>query len=181
MVAVDADILTLLLKPDAKPPVDPGTRKPVEHAKEKVEELIATLERRGEKILIPTPALSEIMVLSRDLAADCLTEINATYGFEIAAFDERAAIEAAIMTINAMGGGRKRVKSQATWAKVKFDRQILAIAKVTGISTIYSNDSDIHNMGRLEGIQVIGVWDLPDPPPKQTKIEWKEESAGQGE
>jgi hypothetical protein len=178
MVAVDADFLTLLLKPDAKPPRHPGTKNPVEHAREKVEYLVQTLGKKGEKILVPTPALSEVLVLAREFASEALLQLTNVYGFEVGSFDQRAAVEAAITTSNAIGSGKKRGKSLATWAKVKFDRQIVAIAKIRGATAIYSNDDDVHKMGALQGIPVIAVWDLPDPPPKQTNIEWKEESPG---
>ena len=61
----------------------------------------------------------------------------------------------------------KKGGSKGTWAKVKFDRQIIAIAKVREVSVIYSNDDDIRSFARKEGMKVISVWDLPDPPPEQ--------------
>jgi hypothetical protein len=47
---------------------------------------------------------------------------------------------------------------------VKFDRQIIAIAKVEGAERIYSNDADIHRFGRAEGLEVIRLQDLASPP-----------------
>jgi predicted nucleic acid-binding protein len=55
-------------------------------------------------------------------------------------FDTRAAIELAVMTRNAIDQGDKRGGVDAPWNKVKFDRQIVAIAKVAGATTIYSDD-----------------------------------------
>ena len=58
--------------------------------------------------------------------------------FSIEPFDTRAAIEVAAMTRDALTAGNKRGNSSATWAKVKYDRQIVAIAKVHGATGFYS-------------------------------------------
>lgn len=62
MVVFDASVLLLLLDPDASPPNDPATGQPIEHAKARIEHLIATLERQRTKVIIPTPVLSEVLV-----------------------------------------------------------------------------------------------------------------------
>jgi hypothetical protein len=49
---------------------------------------------------------------------------------------------------------------------VKFDRQIVAIAKVEGAERIYSNDGDIQRYGKADGLQVIRLEDLESPPGK---------------
>jgi hypothetical protein len=42
----------------------------------------------------------------------------------------------------------------ATWAKVKFDRQIVAIAKVEKASMVYSDDEDVRKLAAAEGIPI---------------------------
>jgi hypothetical protein len=86
--------------------------------------------------------------------------------FRIEAFDARAAVEVAAMTRKALDSGRKRGQSAATWAKVKYDRQIVAIAKVCGAATIYSDDGDVRTLAKTVKIDVIGLADLPLPPEK---------------
>ena len=49
--------------------------------------------------------------------------------FRIEPFDTRPAIEVAAMTRNAKAAGSRKGISDATWAKLKFDRQIVAIAR----------------------------------------------------
>src|SRR6266446_3919177 len=95
MVAFDTSFLSLLLYPDAKPPLDPSTNKPVERAKERIEHLVESLEKAKEKIIIPTPALSEFLVLAAEAGPDYLAEINISSVFEVADFDTRAAVELA--------------------------------------------------------------------------------------
>ena len=77
----------------------------------------------------------------------------------------RAAIEVAAMTRNAIDSGKgKKGGSAATWAKIKYDRQIVAIAKVSNADTIYSDDGDIAGIAAATNIKVIGLADLPLPP-----------------
>jgi hypothetical protein len=47
---------------------------------------------------------------------------------------------------------------------VKFDRQIVAIARTEGAQVIYSDDADLRRFARAAGIDVVGIADLPLPP-----------------
>jgi len=49
---------------------------------------------------------------------------------------------------------------------VKYDRQIVAVAKVCGATTIYSDDKDVRTLAKTVKIDVIGLADLPLPPEK---------------
>ena len=51
--------------------------------------------------------------------------------------------------------------------KVKYDRQIIATAKVNRATTIYSDDARLRKATKRAGLQAIGVHELPlkpDPP-----------------
>jgi predicted nucleic acid-binding protein len=170
MVGIDADFLTLLLHPSPRVPMDPSTGKPVDRAKERVRHFIETLGKTREKIVIPTPALSEVLALAVDRASEYLAELTNFYGLEIAPFDQVAAVEAAIATADAKRRGSKKGGSAGSWAKVKFDRQIVAICKVRGVDTIYSNDEDVRKFAEREGMTAKAIWDLPDPPPEQEDL-----------
>ena len=79
-------------------------------------------------------------------------------------FDSRAAIETADLIASVKAG-----KEQwGTWAKVKFDIQIVAIAKAEGVSVIYSDDYDIENYAKRLNIHVVRICDLPTPIPVKT-------------
>lgn len=173
MKAFDASFLSLALVPSARVPDDPSTGKPVERAQKRIEELIDKLSRLGEKILIPTPALSEFLVLAKSDGPVYLNEISQSSVFKIANFDERSAIEAAAMTAEAIAVHDKRGGSASSWAKVKFDRQIVAVAKVNGAETIYSTDSDVARFGDAAKVDVESVWDLPEPQPEQIDIPYE--------
>lgn len=164
MVVIDATILLLLLRPESAVPLDAAGR-PVDHAPARVDFLIRELENLGSRILIPTPALSEVLVRAGATASQQIIDaINRRPVFRIEAFDTRAAIEVAAMTRSALDAKSKKGSSDSTWAKIKYDRQIVAIARVNQASTIYSDDRDIRSIAAQADISVIGLADLQLPP-----------------
>ncbi len=62
----------------------------------------------------------------------------------------------------ALSGGDKRANTK-TWAKAKFDWQIVAIAKVGNAKIIYSDDGDIARITTRHGLSAIKTDDLPLP------------------
>ena len=83
--------------------------------------------------------------------------------FQIVPFDSRAAIE----TAELIAAVKSAKDKWDTWAKVKFDIQIVAIAKAEGVSVIFSDDQDIENYAKRFNIRVIRICDLPLPAPKE--------------
>ena len=164
MAVFDATTLLLFLEPDASVPLDPTTNEPVTNAKARIDQLIETLEKAGATIVIPTPALSEVLVHANDAGPRYLDILNTTRWFRIEPFDQRAAVELASMTREALREGNLRAGTQATRAKLKFDRQIIAIALTQNQATIYSDDKDIATLAEPLGLEVIPVHALPVPP-----------------
>jgi predicted nucleic acid-binding protein len=163
MVVIDATTLLLLLRPGILGPAN-AEGVPIERPKERIELLVERLQKAGTKIIVPTPALSEILVRAgADGSQQIVEYLNKYAVFRIEPFDTRAAIELAAMTREAIGRKAKRGSSAATWAKIKFDRQIVAIAKVCGANEIYSDDRDMESIAKLANIKVIGLADLPLP------------------
>lgn len=163
MVVFDATILILWFAKNAKPPVDPATSLPVTLVKERIAYLIDSLSKAKTRIIVPTPAFSELMVHAEKAGPEWSTTISRSSYFKVADFDQLAAIEVAAVIRDARIAGEKRSGSEATWAKVKFDRMIVAIAKVQRATTIYSDDSDIRRHGQASGLDVIGTAELPLP------------------
>ena len=164
MAVFDATALLLFLEPDARPPLDPETGASMADVGERVEFLVETLEKRRETILIPTPALSEVLVHAGDAGPTYLELLNDTRCFRIEPFDQRAAVELATMTQNAIAAGDLRAGTDATRARLKFDRQIIAIALTRGETTVYSDDDDVAKLGRPLGLEVIPSHALPKRP-----------------
>ncbi len=65
--------------------------------------------------------------------ADYFTKINRSSAFKIEPFEIRAAIELARMTAAAFKTGDKKEGVAASWNEIKFDRQIVAIAKINKV------------------------------------------------
>ena len=176
MKAFDASFLSLLLNEKAKAPIDPQTSEPVEGAHGRVKQLVRELEKSKNKIIIPTPALSEVLVLADERgASEYVDTLSKSSVFRIETFDERCAIETAVQLRTAYGSPQgKRLGSDSPWAKIKFDWQIVVIAKVNGADTIYSTDGDIKRLSDRIYLKVINVMDLPLPPPEQIEINYEE-------
>jgi len=165
MVVIDATMLVLLLRPGAGAPRDAKGR-PVQHAAERIRHLVKDLGKARSKILVPTPALSEALVRAGvDATQKIIATLNKHSVFRIEPFDTRAAIEVALMTRAALESGRsKRDALKAPWTKIKFDRQIVAIAKVNQATTIYSDDLNLRAIAKRSNIDVLGLADLALPP-----------------
>ena len=163
MVVIDATMLMLFFRPDIPVPAGRGGAR-ISLPKERVEHLIQKLEKARTKIIVPTPVLSEILVRAGQKESQEIVErLNKLAVFRVESFDARAAIEVAAMTRTALDGGNKRGKATGPWAKIKYDRQIVAIAKVSRASMIYSDDEDIRSIATKEDIPVMGLEDLPLP------------------
>jgi len=122
-------------------------------------------------VVIPAPVLSEFLVFAGTDAPEYLVRIRESSTLRVEPFDERAAIELADIEIAARTKGNKRGSATTSeWQKVKFDRQIVAIAKAHGAKVIYSDDPDIKSHGTDCGITVLGLADLPLPPAVQEEL-----------
>lgn len=171
MPVFDATALLHFLEPDASAPVDPATNEPVTDAKARIDFLIETLDARRDTIVIPTPALSEVLVHAGKAGPRYLEVLNGTRCFRIEPFDQRAAVELAAMTRDAIAAGDLRAGTDATRAKLKFDRQIVAIARTQGQKTIYSDDGDIAKLAEALDLEVVPVHALsPGPEEPQGEL-----------
>ena len=166
MKVLDTTALSVLFVPGA-PLCRKGTTIPIKHAKERLELLIERIVKNREQIIIPTPALSELLVkVPPDMVTPLLDQLNSSTWFRIEAFDSACAIELGLRIAKARATGDKRegLPIETPWAKVKFDRQIVAIAIVSGASEIISDDPDVKTIGERWGVKVISIEDLEIPP-----------------
>ena len=154
-VLFDTNFLVPLLDPATK--VDPSL-------KAKLLYLVEQISEAGDRIIIPTPALSELLIGAGAAMGEYINILNGSRCFRIAPFDQRAAIELAAWHSSAISAGDKRDGSTEPWQKVNFDKQIVAIAKVEGVGVIYSHDTDIYRHAAKIGIKVLTLADLVEPP-----------------
>ena len=138
---------------------DPGRR---------VEALIDMTESSGGAIIIPTPVLAEYLLgIDKEYHQIHLKKIQGQSCFEIASFDEIAAIECAQMpSMQEL----KRMMQSDTANKIKFDRQIISIAKALNVDEVWTHDKGVFKRCKEMGMVVKSLADI-DPAPKQVLID----------
>jgi predicted nucleic acid-binding protein len=78
-----------------------------------------TLENAKAQIIVPTPALSEVLIGAADDSAHQYLEIlNKSSRFRLAPFGERAALEAAASHREAITAGDKK-EGAASWSNIR--------------------------------------------------------------
>jgi hypothetical protein len=173
MILADNSFLSLVFHPDARPPKHPDTGKPIGRLKEKIDDLLERWRTDKETILIPTPTLSEFLYLAGDDGPLYLAEIDSDPLFKVAGFDQKAAIELAVLNLKVKQtlskAQQKRNSKNPTKAKENFDKQIVA-AIANGVRHIYSDDSGVAKFAAHENINVVRTWDLPEPKMKQMDL-----------
>ena len=157
IVATDASVLLYLIDPDLPAPQDEDGQ-PVTKCKERLDYLLDTMSKRGDVLVIPTPALAEMLTRADTVGSDWLATLHNKKAVRIAPFDEMAAIECA-----ALARTRKSRNPSATRTKAKFDEQIVAITVTSRAEEILSDDSDISALAP-PGIVVRGIAELDLPP-----------------
>jgi predicted nucleic acid-binding protein len=166
MVVFDATVLTLLLWDSAGVPVDQHTKTPIDRPKDRINFLIQRLHKSRTQILIPTPVLAEVLVQSGSAGMRYVHALQKATVFRIESFDTRAAIELADIDRKVSEGGDKKAGELAPWQRIKIDRQIIAIAKVAGADTLYTNDGPLGRFAKKAGLIVITLNELALPPPE---------------
>lgn len=163
IVAFDNTFLTLIINPKAKPGPDPATGLPVSHYKQRLDALIDSLSGSSNRVIIPAPCLAETLVAAADIA-NVLELIKSYSAIEIAPFDGKSAVELAIISQKAIANGDKRNGSVVPWQQIKFDRQIVAIAKTANASIFYTDDASQSVFATEIGLSVKHSWELDLPP-----------------
>lgn len=158
MIAFDAHFVMLALRPAIPASAD--------RAKDRVTNLVAELQKAGERILVATPALTEFLVHAESAAPRYLEELQKSAKFKISPYGLRAAVEVAAVIEAAVKKGAKKDGSRDTWAKVNFDRQIAATAKVEGAHTLYTDDANLKKFAEKMGLKVVTLEEVPIPESK---------------
>jgi predicted nucleic acid-binding protein len=175
MIVVDNTFLSVLFYPDAGPSIDPATNKPIHRLQDRIDELIQNLRADRDKILIPAPVLSEFLFIAGKDGPLYLAELDSDAVWQVAGFDQKAAIELAALNLTIKGKlSRTKQKTDEettdTKTKASFDKQIVAIAVANEVNTIYSDDKGVKNFGGYASVEVIPMWKLPLPSAKQLEL-----------
>jgi hypothetical protein len=159
IVVIDTSVLLALLNPAIPLPADPETGQPITRSTERIAYLIQRLEKSS--LLVPTPVLAEILARAKEATQGYIDTLKSQKVISIAAFDQRAAIEAGLLLGDALAAV---VPDNQDKRAMKFDIQILAIAKVNGADQIISTDDKLLRRAERLGITAIHLSQLPLPP-----------------
>jgi predicted nucleic acid-binding protein len=163
-VALDTSVLLYLVYPNAPAPIDPATGARVEHCEQRIEGFLEEMDARETQIIIPTPVLSELLIRAHDRQSEILAVLTGKKAVVVQAFDLQAAVENA-----ALRRDKKLTRAFAAQTKneVRFDLQIMAIAKVCQADFLYTDDGNLVKRCRQAGMAVRGIADIPVPDSKR--------------
>lgn len=160
MVIMDATALLLLLNDKTSPPKHPETRQPIQDAHDRIVAAVTRVREKGDKILIAAPVLAELLVRAENAGSAYLQEFNESVHFKPVPFDQVAAIYHADYTRKAIEQGDKKDGIENSIHKIKFDRQIIAIAQAEGADTIYTDDDKLAKHAEKRGLKVIRTHEI---------------------
>lgn len=129
----------------------------------KVNHLLDTITKAKGKVIIPTPAIAEFLVHADRASLALIDQLQRQAAVRVADFDLASAYEHSLIDGSARSRGDKRDGVNEPWQKVKFDRQIVAIAKTNGAKLIVSDDASVRANAARVGIRSTSVDDLPIP------------------
>ena len=119
---------------------------------------------------MPSPrwlkVLATLIVTSKVLSA-----LRGSAHIRIGDFDQRAAVELAIRLRAAAASGDIREGQRTTKTRMKFDRQIVAIALTNGARILYCDDDGVRKFGEGSGLKVKRTSELPIPTIQQDLFE----------
>ncbi len=127
----------------------------------KLDDLSASLHKNRARIIIPAPALAEVMVKAGRAKEAYFQLLNRSTVFKIAPFDAKAAMECAYLLEQAFSRSEQK---NITRTKFKFDWQIVAIAITNGAEVIFSEDEDLGRCAARMQIRFQRLSALPMPP-----------------
>jgi predicted nucleic acid-binding protein len=161
-VGFDNTFLSILLNPNGQIPLDPQTGQPVVMARQRAESVVEALGKSRQKIVLPTPAIAELLTAIGPDAQQYVSIIGRSRLFELASFDPRCAIELACLNRDVFSIHDPKTGAEP-YQKVKIDRQIIAILKVAGVETVYTDDEGFAKRARLCGMIPVSTAELPLP------------------
>ena len=169
-IVLDTNVLVQVLR-NAKREVvltDPATGNPLDRVEARAAALIDQVDMNGDTALIPTPTLAEFLVgVNHSFYHTYLDAIDSVSCFEVVSFDEISAMECARLVDDAE---LKVLDPIATKAKVRFDRQILAIAIANNAEELWTHDVGLYAKARQCGLRVKSLADI-QPIPEQLQVD----------
>ncbi|QFH65042.1 type II toxin-antitoxin system VapC family toxin [Leclercia adecarboxylata] len=149
--------------------VDPESGELISEVPRRIDALVDRIDNINGTIIIPAPVLAEFLIgIDKEKHQAHINLIRSMSCFEIASFDEMAAIECAqLPTLSEL----KQMMKSDTANKIKFDRQIISIAKALSIDEVWTHDQGVFKRCKQLGIAVRSLLSV-EPPPMQGSIDF---------
>jgi len=127
--------------------------------------LLDAVTKAKGAIIIPTPAVSELLIRTDEGTAAWLQGLQKRSAVRVASFDLRAATECALIhrLAEKAGGKRSGARASDAYQKIKVDRQIAAIAKVANSDLLVTDDGGLIAVCRFIGLPTSRVAELDAP------------------
>ncbi|AON05419.1 TPA: type II toxin-antitoxin system VapC family toxin [Pseudomonas aeruginosa] len=162
-IVIDTNVLVQIMQDDgATDLMNPETGEVVDDAFRRAVALVEQIETMKGTVILPAPVVSEYLLgIERSSYQTHLDIINSAKSIEVVPFDQLAAVECALLVTNQE---LKNMDPDAKMAKLKYDRQILAIAVASGAKEIWTHDKQLFKRARAVGITPKSLSDiLPRP------------------
>ncbi|QWW70051.1 type II toxin-antitoxin system VapC family toxin [Rhizobium sp. WYJ-E13] len=155
MIVVDSVFLVLMIDPESTQ--DNGRVGKVRH-------FVQGLSKTNSVIMIPAPAIAELVAGRAQKIEEVVETIRRLKGFTVQPFDEVIAIE----TGERIAFHQANLKPQdraAHWkVTMKYDAMIAATAIVRGASDLYTDDPNLGKYLKDTSVTLRLIDDLPSPP-----------------
>ena len=163
-IIIDTNILVQVFSGNPKSEqvyTDPNNGDIVKDINLRAEALVGYISNGKGTVIIPAPVLAEYLIgIDKEHQITHINMINGKSCFEIYSFDEIAAYECAnLPTLQEL----KQLDLNLIASKIKFDRQIVSIAKASNIDEVWTHDKNIFEICKREGIVVKSLADISVP------------------
>ena len=149
-----------------------STAKEDSDSKARLEHFVDTVAAEGGRIVIPTPAFAVFLVGLDEAAMAWIETLDRKRSIQVAPLDRRAAFECSLLDKAALNLGDKKGGRKEPWQRIKIDRQIVAIARVSRAEVIVSDDTGLRSTATAVGLKALSIKDLPLPDSaKQGKLD----------
>lgn len=164
-IVIDTNVLVQIMQNEnAKDLADPETGAVIEDGFRRAEALVERVETLKTVAVIPAPVLAEYLIgLEPGTYQEHLDIINGSAFIEVVSFDQASAIECAYLVNDQE---RKMMDPDAKQAKLKFDRQILAIAIAVGAKELWTHDKTLYRRAANSPVTPRSLADI-GPQPEQ--------------
>lgn len=168
-IVIDTNVLVQIMQNEgAKDLLDPETGQIVVSAFERAEALVDRIDALNGVVLLPAPVVSEYLLgIDRKSYQAHLNILNGLKCIEVSAFDQLAAIECALLVTNQE---MKQLDPDSKMAKLKYDRQILAIAIASGAKEIWTHDKQLYRRSKMMGLVAKSLAAI-NPKPQQLNFD----------